>query len=359
MDTQSGKTQPVSLPYVDNARAVFVTVAVNLGAIFVFNWPDGVTYSDVMWDSLFCAIITTIINMGIVYPILRRMRARGTMPAQVPESGFMQRLPQSPVVLGAIYAIVFAAFAIGGNAAILWFFGIRKLAFAPWIVYKLVYATVLSAKIVEFCIFRYVQPDWANAVHGVSAGTRKQSAGKPVRYPLPRVSVFKEMYGSVTGNIALNIIIGSVLGGVAVQADGSVILFPTTVGGIPVTGLVFGLIVGILVTNGVVTVMNAAIITSGPAMLEAAVVDKRLAWMPKRRALLTFFVCIFLMVFSAVALRTILVLFGIPILNFYQFTVFITVYAALLSKPLSFAVTKRCMQPDYIRYTLKKANIME
>ena len=348
----------MGLPYIDNAKAVLITIVINLGAVFVFNWPGGVTYSDVMWDSLFCAVITTIINMGIVYPILRKMRTQGTIPAQVPESAFMQCLPQNPVVLGAIYATVFAVLAIGGNAAILWFFNIHKMAFAPWIVYKLVYATALSVKIVELCIFRYVQPDWANAVPGASAGTRKEVAGEPVRHPLPKASVFKEMYGSVTGNIALNIIIGSVLGGVAVQADGSVVISPTTVEGIPITGLVFGLIVGILVTNGVVTAMNAAIIAY-PAMLESAVADKRLTWMPKKRAALIFFTCIFLMVFSAAALRAILVLFGISVLNFYQFTVLITVYAALLSKPLSFAVTKRCMQPDYIRYTLKKANIRE
>jgi len=358
MNAQKRKTQPVRLPYVDNAKAVLVTIAINLGAAFVFNWPGGVTYSDVMWDSLFCAFITTAINMWIVYPILKRMRAQGTMPAQVPESGFMQCLPQNPVVLGTLYAIVFAALAIGGNAAILWFFNMHKMAFAPWIVYKLVYATALSAKIVEFCIFRYVQPDWAKTGHA-DVETRKEVSGKPVRHPLPKISVFKEMYGSVTGNIAMNIIIGSILGGVAVQADGSVVLFPTTAEGIPITGLVFGLIVGVLVTNGVVTAMNAAIVASGSTMLEGAVADKRLAWMPKTRTALTFFMCIFLMAFSAAALRAILVLFEIPVLNFYQFTVFITVYAALLSKPLSFVVTKRCMQPDYIYYILKKTKVME
>jgi uncharacterized membrane protein len=157
----------------------------------------------------------------------------------------------------------------------------------------------------------------------------------------------------------MNILIGSALGGVTLGPDGSVIILPTTAEGIPITGLVFGCIVGILVTNGVVSAMNATILASYPAMPKAAATDTRLAWMPKGRVALTCLVCICLMAFSAAVLRAILVLFDIPLLNFYQFTVFITVYAALISKPLSFILTKRCAQPDYIRYTLKKAGITE
>ena len=105
--------------------------------------------------------------------------------------------------------------------------------------------------------------------------------------------------------------------------------------------------------------MNATILASYPAILEVADTDARLSWMPKGRLALTCLMCICLMVFSAVILRAVLVLFGIPLLNFYQFTVFITVYAALISKPLAFVLTKRCLQPDYIRYVLKNATARE
>jgi hypothetical protein len=283
------------------------------------------------------------------------MRALGSMPVQAPESGFMQRLPQNPITLGAVYAIVFAALAVGGNAAVLWFFGIRNMAFAPWAVYKLVYATVLSAEIVECCIFRYVQPDWANAGRCAHTEGEKKLPAEPVRNPLPKIGIFKEMFGSVTVNIAMNIIIGSILGGVVVGPDGSVVILPTTAEGIPITGLVFGLIVGILVTNGVVTAMNATLLASRPAMPETAAADKRLAWMPKGRVALTCLMSMCLMAFSSAALRAILVLFDIALLNFYQFTVFIAVYATIISKPLTFILTRRCAQPDYIRYALKQA----
>ena len=341
------------LPYVDNAKAVLITLVINLGAVRLFNWPGGVTYSGVIWDSLFCAAVTTAINILIVHTRLKSLRSKGEMPGQVPESPFMQRLPQNPVLLGIVCAIAFAALAAGLNAAILWFFGLRGLAFAPWLVYKLIYATVLSVKIVEFCIFRYVQPDWAGAAPSGSAETEKLP-GRPVRNPWPKVDVFKEMFGGVAGNIALNMIVGYVLGGIKIGADGSVVIPPTTVEGMAVTGFVFGLIVGALVTNGVVTAMNAAILASSPAGPETAAADKRLAWMPKGRLALIGLICLGLTVFSAAALPSILVLFGLPRLNFYQFVVFITVYAAIIGKPLSFILTRRCLQPDYACYILKK-----
>ena len=351
--------QPVRLPFIDNTKAVLVTIAINGAAVFLCNWPDGITYSGVMWDSCFCAVITTTINMWIVYPTLRRMRALGRMPARVPESAFMQRLPQNPIVLGAVYAIAFAALAIGFNALILRLFGIREMAFAPWAVYKLIYTTVLSVKIVECCIFRFVQPDWTNAGHYATPATEKELPVMPVRNPLPKIGIFKEMFGSITVNLAMNIIIGSLLGGITVAADGSVVILPTTAAGMSITGLVFGLIVGILVTNGVITSMNATILASYPMMPATTVTDKWLAWMPIGRIGLMCLMSMCLMAFSSLVLRWILVLFGIPLLNFYQFTVFITVYAAIVSKPLSFILTRRCAQQDYIRHTLKQAGVLE
>lgn len=347
----------VRLPYADNAKAILATLAVNAGVVVLFNWPGGIGYSGVLADSLVCAIITTIIDMAIVYPRMKRMRAAGEIPVRVPESGLMQRLPRNPVALGVVYVVVFGVLALCVNAAILRFFGLTRMAFPPWFSYKLIYSAVLTVIITEYIIFRYVQPDWTNAGSARLAGPDSTPA-KPVRNPLPNIGIFKEMYGAVTGNIALNIIIGSLLGGVVAGPNGSVIIYPTTAEGIPITGLVFGLIIGVLVTNGVVTAMNK-VIRATPAILEVATTDRRIAWLPKGHFALTCVVCLCAMVFSAVVLRAILVLFDIPLLNFYQFTVFITIYAALIGKPLSAILTRRCMQPDYIRQTLGKAGMLK
>ena len=165
--------QTVILPYTDKVKAAIFTAVINLAAVFIFNWPNGVTYSDVVWDSLICMLITAAINVWIVYIIMRKMRDRGKIPAQAPQSNLMQRLPQNPFLLAAIFAVVFAAIAIGVNGLLLWFFGIWSMTFFPWVVYKLVYATVLSVKIIEFCVFRYIQQDWVKA----SDTTAKTSVG--------------------------------------------------------------------------------------------------------------------------------------------------------------------------------------
>lgn len=346
----------ISLPYIDNAKAVLLTVAVNLGIVFAFYWPHGIAYEGVLWDSLICAAVTTAIDLWIVYARLLKLRATGQMPAQVPVSRLMQRLPQNPLALGLVFTAVFGALTVGVNAAILWFFGLARMAFVPWLAYKLVYSTVLSVIVTEYCVFRYVQPDWA------PAQPRREGAQtdlRPVKDPFPKVSVIKEMYGSVTGNIATNMIVGLALGGITAAPGGAVTIPPTTREGIPITGLIFGLIVGILVTRGVMKGVDAMILAQGPEGLKAAVPDRRFTWMPKGKGALTLLVCACMMVFSAVALWALMTLFDIPVMNLYQYAVFITVYASIISKPLSYVLLRRCTQSDYIGRVLKKAKAAE
>ena len=339
-----------SLPYINNAKAVLITVAINLGVIFIFNFPDGINMRGVMIDAPICALITTIINMWIVYTSLKKIRASGQMPQQVPISRLMQKLPKNPVALGIIYTLFFAVITMGINWLILTFFDMHNMTFMSWGIYKLIYSTVLSIKIVEFCIFRYVQPDWANAKQ---ENINEEVSDQPVKNPIPKISLFKEMYGAVTGNLALNLIIGSLLGGVIFKDDGSLAVLPTTIEGIPITGLIFGLIIGVLITNGVVQSIKNTIIASGSDMLESAVSNKWFTWMPKNKACLMCLICLCVMLFSAVALPVLMYLFGKSYFNFFQFSVFITIYATLIGKPLSYVLIRRCTQPDFIKYTLK------
>lgn len=346
------KTRNISLPYVNNARAILITLGINLAVVCLLSWPDGVTYRGVLWDSLFCAAITTVIDCTFVYFGMRKMQAAGVMPAQVPISRLMQRLPRNPVALGALYIVVFGALTVGANALVLWFFGMKTLAFAPWVVYKLIYTTLLSAKITEYVIFRYVQPD---CLTEAIAARPEGSPAAPVRNPLPRVSVIKEIYGSVTGNIAMNILIGTALGGVVVGEGSAVIIHPTTVHGIPITGLVFGLIMGVLVTGSVLKKVNAGILAHSGVPGTMPPPDKRFSWMPKKKGVLIPFVCACTMSFSALALYGMMKLFGISVMNFFQFTVFITIYASLVGRALSALLVRRCMQRDYVMHVLKKA----
>lgn len=333
-----------NLPYIDNVKAILITIVVNIGVVFLFQWPGGIDREGLILDSVICVFLTLCIDLWWVFRIMKKLRAEGKLPSQVPVSAFMQKLPKNPIALGALYFLFFGVLTVGLNLLITGFFGIQQMRFKPWLFYKLIYTTLLSVKIVEYSIFRYVQPDWST--HGQGSQT--------VRNPIPRIGLFKEIYGSVTGNIALNIIIGSILGGAVLMADGSVTIFPTTAAGIPVTGLIFGLIAGVLVTSGVVGAMDKSIKAADPLLQQQVTNNRWYTWMPVRKVPLYLLVCSFVMIFSAIVLRALMLLFDLPYMNFFQFSIFITIYATIIGKPLSFLLIHRCMQKDYIAYILNK-----
>ena len=338
------RTSAASLPYANNTRALCITVVINMACVFLFQYPHGITFHGVLQDSMVYGGITTAITLVIIYPRLRAMRDMRAIPRQTPESRFMQRLPANPVLLGCIYAGFFGLLTLGINALVLGFFGIERLGFMQWLVYKLIFSTVLSIKIAECCIFRYIQPDWAGEE------TRSDRPDPSVKNPFPKIGVLRAMYSSVAANIAMNIIIGSVLGGVRGASDGTVVIHPTTVQSIPITGLVFGLIAGVLVTTSVLKKMNAAILASLPAPDTTATASRFLAWMPVRNLPLVLCASLCVMAFSSVTLWALMAFFGVSVMNFYQFTIFITVYASIISRPLSALLVRRCLQPDYILY---------
>ena len=336
----------------NNISAIGVTLVINLVTGFLFSRVVDITLINILWESLICVFVTTFINIWIVNGNFKKIRVTNTIPVQVPVSKLMQRLPKNPVALGAVFILAFGVLTVGLNALVLRFFGISAMTLVSWMAYKLLYTTILSAKILEYAIFRYLQPDCTEAAASVQIQTESDST--PVRNPLPKINMFKEIYVSVTGNIAMNIIFGTALGGAVIDAAGNVIIYPTTVQGIPITGLILGLIIGILVTNGVVNGVTMAILAIPDGGGEPPPPDKCFTWMPKRKIPLICLVSVCVMAFSAVALWALMKLFGLSIMNFYQFTIFITLYASLLSKPLSGLLIRRCTQPDYIRYVMEK-----
>jgi len=336
------------LPYIDNAKIALITILINLVIVFVF-WPRGASFSEVLVDSAICALVTVALDMWVVYRRMMQLRAEGRIPTQVPISPLMQRLPKNPVALGAIYAVIFALLTVAINAAILSFYDIRSLSFAPWAVYKLIYATILSAKITEYCIFRYVQPDFATARPPLTA----VAAVQEVKNPLPRVPIAKAMFGSVATNIGVELFVGLALGSVIISADQAIVVPATTIEAIPVTGLIFGLIMGILVTRAVTKAMRQTLGSTPPAAV-AGINDRRVAWLPKNSILLGMVVCFFSMIVTAIALRAIMTLFGIDTMHFLQKIILITVYASILGKLISAVLVRRYSQPDYLAYLYTK-----
>ena len=354
------KEKRVALPYINNISAVLITVVINLVIVFFVSWPGGMSFLAVMIETACCAVITVVVNMILVYRKMKMIRNTGDMPTEVPLSNLMQRLPKNPFALSAVCFVGFAVIMVAINALILSAFGMQYLDFWPWVAYKIIYTTLLSIKITEFIIFRYVQPDWANTgdtIQGAKEDGQKEGKEGTVKNPLPKFSIFSEMFGSVATNAVINLLLGLATGSVIIGADQSVFINPTTIEAIPITGVVFGIITGVLVTNISMKTANATLLSQDKqtfAGIEKAPSDKRFSWMPKRKVSMTIVICILMMILSAVILWSVMALFEIEVMNFYQFVVFVTVYAAIMSKPLQYIIVKRCSQPDYITRLLAK-----
>lgn len=340
--------QGTGLPYINNGRAVFITLLINLAFAFAFCYPDGITFKGAMLDAAFSGVSTTAIDMALIYAQMKRMRRMGTLPMEVPENRFMQRLPKNPVALGAVYAVAFAALSLGISWAILSFFGIRQMGFLEWAIYKLVFVTLLSVKIVEYCIFRYIQPDWAGS------GACAKSHEPLVRNPLPRFATLKAVYGSVSANLAMGFILGTAFGGVKLVEGSAVLIYPTTTASIPITGLIFGLICGVLVSSGVIKAVDGKILAADPVPEERVAAMPSRQWLPKRRISLTVCVCVATMLVSAVVLRGVMELFNLPVLDFYRYTVLVTAYAAVVNKLIALLLVKRCTSLDYVVYVQRR-----
>lgn len=331
-----------SLPYMDNWKAILLTALINLASTLVFQFSEGrITRSAVIRDSLICGVLTVIIDVAVVYVDMKRRRARGLLPANVPVSARMQRLPKNPALLALVYMPISAAVIALINWGVMALFGIESFGRWNWLVYKLLYACLLSAKIIEYCIFRFVQPDWA--------GEARAIADANVKNPLPKISTLKEMYASISANIAMNMIIGTALGGAVVGEGQTVLIYPTYASGIWVTGLIFGFLTGVLLTRGVLGAIKQLI--AGDALpQELPPPDCRLCWLPKSDLALTAVVCAAIMTMSVVLLPLQMWVLGVSVMNFYQFCILITAYGSFVGHVFSKLLTARCLQSDYVAW---------
>lgn len=169
----------------------------------------------------------------------------------------------------------------------------------------------------------------------------------------------RELFQGLLLNTFLTLLISFGFGSVFFQQDGTLIALPTTADTVWITGLIFGLIMGVLVTRGTVQGFRAAVRAAGGdldvAPSEAAShVPKHYAWIPKRSGLLGVLVCLASMAISVVLLPTIMGILGIAKLNFFQFIGFITLYSWLLSKLFSRLLVRRMKKADYVQYTMQR-----
>ncbi len=104
----------ISLPYVDNVRTVSFTLLLNLLLPWIFRL-DSYGVRDVVVDAVICALLTVVIDVVIVWRGVRKARAAGAVPEEVPVSKLMMLLPKTPLGLIVVFGILFTVLCVGVN----------------------------------------------------------------------------------------------------------------------------------------------------------------------------------------------------------------------------------------------------
>ncbi len=309
------------LPYLNNLPMALLVAAINLALAFVFQYGRLLATEDLLIDVAICGLVTAFTSLGYARWAVEKRRRQGALPRQVPLSAFMQKLPRAYVPLSILTGLASSALMALVSFALLRFYPETAYTFPRFLVWKIGYATWLAAKLIEFGIFRYVQPDCEKPEDPVQQGQQT------VKNPLPRREMFTRLYASVTTDFGMNMLIGLALGGTLIQGD-LVILLGVSQGGVWITGLVLGLIISILMIRP--TLASVRQIAYAGKLPQAT--SKNLwALLPLSPWGLTGIFLLPVMVLSAASFWAVMVFFAFESLNFFQFFIIRTAYTKLLS----------------------------
>ena len=323
------------LPYINNWQGVLLTLAVNLLVALLLFRSNAIPPKAFVLDACHCGFIATLISVALAAPRIKRLRQAGGLPREVEAGKALRVLPRRPLplapVLGLVFAVGMAAFAF----LVCRFFEVETITSTRFLVWKLVYATLLSVKTMDVVVLRLVQPDCA------APGEPEQTGSAVVRNPLPHKQTFGNLFHTVTEDFGFNLLMGLATGGVVIR-DHNVIIQATSRDGIVIGGLVLG----ILVTFRMVYPVAKSI----RALRDAGQLPKLpriawIAWLPERPALLALALLLPTMALSAAVLWGALSFFGFEALNFFQYFVVRTLYVTLLSKLVVKLAILRYTQP--------------
>lgn len=324
------------LPYINNLPLVLITVGINLLMAFVFFFGQEITFERFWLDAVVCAVTSTIICVVFVYLMVNRRRRQGALPREVPQSPLTQRLPKNPALFILIVAIVCALLMALVATVVVRFFEIQTYTFARFVVWKVIYSFVLSAKLIELAILRFVQPDCA------PENAPAQTGSETVKDPLPRRETFLNLFNTVVNDFGFNMLVGLLLGGTVVY-EKNVVIAPTTRSGIIVGGLVLGVILTLRMVRPVFKSISNLRDAGGLPPLEKR--NPLVAWLPAKPTGFALALMPLIMVISAAVLWAALTFFGFETLNFFQYFIVRTLYVTLLTKPVVLLAVLRLRQP--------------
>ena len=320
-------TKP-SLPYIDNAKAISITLLLNLLLPWMFRL-DRYGAGDIIVDAVICALLTTIINVLVVWHFVRKARAAGIVSKEVPVSKLMMRLPKNRLGLIAVFGVFFAVLCVGINYTVFTWYGFESWTFGQFLLYKLVYSLILSERIVSLCILRLVQPDC-----GTSDDDHSATISQPIKNPLPSLSGMHGLFSNISANLALQLFFNPYVGTYTIGGDRSIIMEG---------------IIGSVITCFIIVGLITKTLDMARANGEFNVPPKRwLMLLPKNRWLFAL-LCSLLAAPIGVAIFVVLFQFyGFASWTFYEFFWIKMAYLTVLGKILVAITIRRFTQPDIV-----------
>lgn len=323
------------IPYIDNLPLIILTVLINLAAAFLFMNGRLLTRQDILIDAAICGVTTSVINTVLVYRVISKLRSKGELPPGVPMNLYIQKLPKNPWLTGLTFALVFGLATALIAEITFGFFGVRDIAFYRFVAWKVVYSCVLSAKIIELLVLRFVQPDCSKPDDPAQSGTRE------VKDPLPRRQIYLRIFNTVTTDFGFNMIIGLILGGTALM-DGNVVIYPTTRAGIVISGAILGIIVALRMARPVAKAIKAL---RDEGKLPPNRHNPWIAWLPDSPWLFALALVPVFAVVSPLFFWSVFTFFGFEMLDFFQFFLVRTLYVSLITKPVTALAIAKYRQP--------------
>ena len=326
-----------SLPYVNRLSTIALTIAINVVCVLLsFGFRSSITESNFLINIFICGFLTTLLDAIFARGYVNRLRRAGHLPPTVPQSRSIRLLPKNGVLLVLLLGVFFGFASYGVNWLLIRFYVIEEYTLWRIVVWQALFACGLSSIVMQLVVLRLVQPDCA------LPGQPEQTGKIEILDPLPRFDALKRWFNTVTSDFGFNMLVGLLFGGVVV-IEQKVVIYPTTLSGIGISSVIFGVIVTLR--------MVLPVTKSIAAMREAGALplyekpNALLSRLPSAPLLLTLLLLAPTVLLSYLVLSSVLSLFNFQVLNFYQYFIIRTIFVAILTKATIALSVARYRQP--------------
>lgn len=335
------KVKETRLPYLNNTSIILITVAINLAIFLVTGWGRSFDLTFILIDGAICGIVTALLDVFWVHHYVDLAKKNRALPTNLPISRFIMQLPKNTYLFALLCALLGGLLTPLFNSIIFNYYAFDVLFFAQMLVLKLIYSYFLSAKIVEVAILRFVQPDLTDQIVN-----REEITVTPSRHSAPRVTYFQQLFNNWMTDFGLNMFRGLIIGTTIVTSNNYVLIAPTLLRSVDTTGFISGIIVTFMTVPSISQEIIYSIDSGKTKPLKEA--NPYVAWLPKNRWLLTFLLCLPIIVLTIVVYYVVMSFFGFESLSFFQFFFIRIAYTTMLVKVLVPLIIFRYRQPDAV-----------